>query len=332
MTLVTVIIPCHNCEKWVNRAIESVLAQSYPAIEVVLIENNSTDATLPPLNQFASAYPDKITVYREQKKGSGAARNLGLAKAKGEWIQFLDADDELLPSKIENQMTLVTANEPDLIIEDYRKIRMVEKNKNRPYQKLIQDIKSNDDRWLGLINSRLGITSSNLWKKEILLKVQGWKEDLISSQEYDLLFRLLRLNPKIIVNHQIQTLIYAQPESISRTDNSDKLYKLIINRYNLRCNIYKFLTENNLLTAAYKRDLSLYLFFHLLLISELNWPYFKEQVKTFDFNNINILDKVKILTEFIRNSSKRKYASSNIFLKTAEWNFFFFKSIPMLMF
>jgi len=321
--LVTVVIPCHNGEKLVGRAIQSVLSQSYQNIELLLIENNSTDNTFAVLKKFEKEYADKIAVYAEKKKGACAARNLGLAKAKGDWIQFLDADDELLPLKIEKQMAMAKNDSPDIVIDDYLIYHSITQ---KPYMNMIAE----DDPWLGLISSKLGITSANLWKKESLLKVNGWSEELSSSQEYDLMFRMFMLNRKVIVTHQIQTLVHAQSDSVSRTKSDDKLFKLYKSRYTLRCRIYEFLQENNLLSAAYKQKLHAYLYYYLLLLSELDLPYFKDQVKNYNFNELGSVNKVKILIMFIRNSSRRKYGNSNNFLKRFEWQYFFVKKAHLL--
>ena len=91
--MVSVVIPCYNCESFVSRAIESVLHQKYTDWELILVNNNSKDNTQKVLDDYQKKYPDKIRTFVEMKKGGGAARNKGLSEAKGEWIEFLDADD-----------------------------------------------------------------------------------------------------------------------------------------------------------------------------------------------------------------------------------------------
>ncbi|MCL4768133.1 MAG: glycosyltransferase [Hyphomicrobiaceae bacterium] len=93
---VAVIIPCWNAEKWVARAIQSVLDQDYPNLEVIVIDDGSTDNSLDVIRSFG----DRIRWETGPNRGPCAARNKGFALAKGEWIQFLDADDMLHPNKI----------------------------------------------------------------------------------------------------------------------------------------------------------------------------------------------------------------------------------------
>lgn len=187
-----------------------------------------------------------------------------------------------------------------------------------------------DDAWSGLINSRLGITSANLWKKEKLLKVNGWDEALGSSQEYDLMFRLFKLKCKTVMTHQVQTKVHAQQNSVSRTKSNEKLFKLYESRYALRSRIFKFLEANNLLKATYRKQLKVYIYYYLLLIRELDLSYFSTEIEKFNFQELSTKAKFKILKKFVEHSSKRKYAQKNIVLKAAEWQYFFVKNAYLL--
>jgi glycosyltransferase involved in cell wall biosynthesis len=98
---VSVIIPCHNAEPWLAPAIESVLAQTWPDREVIVIDDGSTDGSLALARRFESR---GVRVIGQPNRGAAAARNAGLREASGRFIQFLDADDLLAPGKIEAQM------------------------------------------------------------------------------------------------------------------------------------------------------------------------------------------------------------------------------------
>ncbi len=115
--LVSVVIPCYNVEDYIEECIHSAFAQTHKPIEVICIDNNSTDNTWQKLKQLQEKYPS-LLIDKELKPGAPAARNKGLALSKGEWIQFLDADDLLLPEKIEHQAKLLqNKNENDLCRE-----------------------------------------------------------------------------------------------------------------------------------------------------------------------------------------------------------------------
>ena len=105
--LVSVIIPTYNRAGTIKRTLDSVLKQSWPHLEVIVVDSESTDGTA----EILSGYGDKIRVLRQKKEGPGAARNAGIKAAKGEILSFLDSDDEWLPDKTERQVKLLQATE-----------------------------------------------------------------------------------------------------------------------------------------------------------------------------------------------------------------------------
>lgn len=97
---VSVIIPNYNYANYISRTIDSVLAQTYKNLEIIVIDDGSKDNSLETLKK----YGDKITVLTQQNQGVSRARNNGTANSNGEYIAFLDADDIWLPEKLETQM------------------------------------------------------------------------------------------------------------------------------------------------------------------------------------------------------------------------------------
>src|ERR1700759_691842 len=143
--MISVIIPCYNCAGFIHRAVDSVLRQTYHNTEIILVNNNSTDDTLFLMKDYEFAHPGKIHVYSEYKKGAPAARNCGLNKAKGEWIQFLDADDELLPNKLQVQYDLAISANADVIAGDC----LLKYNINGKVTEITRRV--DKDAWQGLI-------------------------------------------------------------------------------------------------------------------------------------------------------------------------------------
>lgn len=105
--LVSILIPCYNAEKWVATTLESALAQSWPAKEIILVDDGSTDASFAVAQRYAAP---NVKVLRQANGGASAARNRALREAQGEFIQYLDADDLLSPTKIEAQVLLLQHN------------------------------------------------------------------------------------------------------------------------------------------------------------------------------------------------------------------------------
>ena len=105
--LVSVIMNCLNCSKYLSTAIDSVYGQTYNNWEIILLDNNSDDNSL----AIVKKYDDKIKYFRTSKiEKLGKARNIALEKSKGEYLAFLDCDDLWLPEKIEKQISLFENN------------------------------------------------------------------------------------------------------------------------------------------------------------------------------------------------------------------------------
>lgn len=104
--LVSVIVPAYNCEKYLERAINSVLAQSWTYFEIIVVDDGSTDSTA----EQAEKFGDRIIYVSQQNGGASSARNRGIQLSKGEYIAFLDADDSWVPSKLELQIEVFLRN------------------------------------------------------------------------------------------------------------------------------------------------------------------------------------------------------------------------------
>lgn len=110
---VSVITPFFNAEAFLAEAIDSVLAQTYPSWELVLVDDGSTDRSTAIARAYADRYPEKIRYCEHEghrNRGKSTSRNLGLTHARGRYVTFLDADDVFLSHKLERQVALLDAN------------------------------------------------------------------------------------------------------------------------------------------------------------------------------------------------------------------------------
>lgn len=219
--IVSVVIPCYNVEAYIEECIESVIGQTYQEIEIICVDNNSTDDTKRTLQALQKNYPFLILT-SELKKGANAARNKGLNIAKGEWVQFLDSDDIIAPTKIEHQVnfTISASKQLSFIVASYFKKSLNGKEK---------EIKVNCvNKWEAMARGELGITSANLFRRQALVTINGWDEALQSSQETDLMFRLLTAGYNLAFDCQPLTIIRERAAgSISKTNLSDNLRRYI---------------------------------------------------------------------------------------------------------
>jgi len=111
---VSIVIPCYNAERYLAQCLESVLAQSEADYEVILVDDGSKDGTLAVAKAYA-ARDARISVCHQENAGVCAARNLGLERARGEWITFVDSDDLLMPHALETMLS-ATGDQVDMVV------------------------------------------------------------------------------------------------------------------------------------------------------------------------------------------------------------------------
>jgi glycosyltransferase involved in cell wall biosynthesis len=182
--LVSILIPCFNAERWVAPAIESALAQTWPDKEVIVVDDGSTDCSLDVIRQFDG----RIRWESGPNRGGNAARNRLLELARGEWVQYLDADDYLLTDKIERQIEfLVSHSDADVIFSPV----IMEHWSNIGGQRKIEQIPMPHDLWVLLASWKLPQTGAPLWRKQAILEVGGWRNGQPCCQEHELYLRLL---------------------------------------------------------------------------------------------------------------------------------------------
>ncbi|MDY7020399.1 MAG: glycosyltransferase family 2 protein [Cyanobacteriota bacterium] len=110
--LVSILIPCYNCEQWLAETLESALEQTWENIEVIVVDDGSKDNTFAIANGFESL---RVKVICQENQGQSAAENRALQEAQGDFIQYLDADDLLSPDKIERQIQLLGASNSEFV-------------------------------------------------------------------------------------------------------------------------------------------------------------------------------------------------------------------------
>ena len=144
--LVSVIMPMHNAARFVGKAIESVLAQTYDCLELIVVDDNSTDNSCDIVRQYQSKDSRIRLIANEISTGKPAApRNKGIKNAKGRYIAFLDSDDLWYPFKLEQQIPLFCNDNVAIVYSNYEKIdedgnganRIVRAPKSATYSKLL---------------------------------------------------------------------------------------------------------------------------------------------------------------------------------------------------
>ena len=190
--MISILIPCFNAERWIGEAIESALAQSWLQREVIVVDDGSSDGSLRVIKSFG----DRIRWESGVNRGGNVARNRLLALAGGAWLQYLDADDYLLPDKIRDQWQWAERHGSDADVV----FGPVTLEHGVPPQTCRQPlpIPEPHDPWVLLARWYLPQTGAPLWRKQAIVDVGGWKPDQPCSQEHELYLRLLMANKKFV--------------------------------------------------------------------------------------------------------------------------------------
>jgi glycosyltransferase involved in cell wall biosynthesis len=202
---VSIVIPCYNAEQYVGEAIQSALDQTYSNREVVVIDDGSSDRS----PQIIRSFGDKVRSESGRHRGGSAARNRGVSLARGELVQFLDADDLLHPNKLSRQVPLAEANWADVVYCDWRT-----EFPDGSQKTIISSPTLLDDPVLFALFHEMQ-TASPLYRKKLLERVGAFRTDLPCAQEYDLNLRSACNGATFCHNVEVLLTVRRLPNSVS---------------------------------------------------------------------------------------------------------------------
>ena len=181
--LVSVIIPAYNCAHFLGQAIRSVLAQTFMDYEIIVVDDGSTDDTAAVLGEFG----DQVRHVSQANRGNAAARNAGIALARGQWLSFLDADDLWAPRKLEQQLIDLIGS-PGISVSFVRALKFFESGDCEP----MPADPAEGELWDKLVFYQpFGSSHSGMLVHESCFRVVGrFDEDLRLSVDWDLFIRL----------------------------------------------------------------------------------------------------------------------------------------------
>ncbi len=212
--LVSVIIPLFNASHYIKRCVNSVLAQDYKNIEIIIVDDGSNDDSLSIASSLES---DSITVVSQINQGACVARNHGVKKSAGKYVKLLDADDELLPGIISKQVILSESLPENTIV--YGDYYLCDEINNRLHY--VNTFVSKSEQTAKLIFKDI-LTSTPLHRRWMLDKIGGFDERFKNGQEWNL---HIRLSSEGYFFHHIKEPIYKYYvfESENRISSKSKL-------------------------------------------------------------------------------------------------------------
>ena len=241
--LVSIITPVYNKAAFVRETLDSALGQTYPNIEMVLINDGSTDGSLAILEEFQSKFPDKIILIDQVNGGVSKATNAGIQASSGEYMQFLDADDLLSPDKIENQISLLKGK-PSAVISSCEWVMFEEKPSNYlniPYG-IFQNFDSGKECVLRFWNHQeMMQPAAYLTHRSLIEKAGDWNENLIINQDGEFFSRVL-LHSQNVVYESKGKVFYRSPgiDNVSQQKTKKAWISLLESYFSYEKNFFQF--------------------------------------------------------------------------------------------
>lgn len=227
---VSVVIPCYNAERWLAEAVDSVLSQTYEPLEIIAVDDGSSDATL----NILQGYGTRVHTITQKNAGVSAARSAGIQQAKGEYVAFLDADDVWTPTKTERQMQFLLANPRFGLIG--AGCYQIDENSQRigtcpviceaaPWITDTPPIQDASDLNLHLWGNCVGSPSGMIISKGLLDSINSFDDDLPDgAEDWDFLLRLV--GQTSIASYSDELFGYRfSGQGLSSPQNADKMLR-----------------------------------------------------------------------------------------------------------
>lgn len=172
---VSVIIPCHNAERFIGETVESVFGQTFKDYELLLVDDGSSDGTW----DFIRSLGSRLRAERTTHRGASAARNRGTQLSQGRYIQYVDADDLLMPDALEKRVAALEESRADVAYSDWRHLLEQADGHYQLAEVVARRIEDVDpDAEIALFTDFWAPPVTLLYRKNIIDKISGWNESL----------------------------------------------------------------------------------------------------------------------------------------------------------
>lgn len=226
MPLVSIIIPAYNCERYIHKCIQSIIAQTYSNIEVIIIDDGSTDNSGKICDYFARK-DHRIKVVHQENSGPGMARNTGLSYVSGNFLAFIDADDYVSKHYIQKMITLAYNYQADIV--EVSSIWMLPlKNEFHSSDIQIQQFDGNQELISDYFSSNRRLQNTlwgRLFRWNVIRDIRFSDKSIGEDSEYSL--KAFANCKKLVKSNEILYVYRAYPESITRRRLSSKHFDIV---------------------------------------------------------------------------------------------------------
>jgi len=264
MKKISIVVPVYNGENYLGKCLESLVNQTLEEIEIIIVDDGSTDKTSNIIKKYSKKYPDKIVGLKKENGGQASARNLGLSKAKGDYILFVDSDDYISVDTCKDIYESAVSNNYDIVLFDY----YIEKGKEQKYTGVI------DKKQSGEINNKEYLHSTpapwnKLFRKSFLID-NGFKfPEGIVYEDYAEIPTVILYNPKMYYLKKAYYYYYQSDNSTMRTAVYKKKFEDIF-----KASDYLFEKLKN--KKGIEEELEYRFISHLLYEGSLNFYKYKK--------------------------------------------------------
>ena len=218
---VSIVIPAYNVAPYIGETLEAVFAQKFTDYEVIIVNDGSPDTE--ELEQVLDPFRDRIRYFKQENRGAGAARNVAIQAARGEFIAFLDADDLWLPTYLEEQLKLMQSDNYDLVYCD----ALLFGDSPIAGRTYMQTSPSNGPvNFKSLVHYECNlVTSGTLARREPILEAGLFDQQLRNGQDFELWLRLVRNGARVAYQRQVLLRYRCHDDSLSSTDAVNKIVR-----------------------------------------------------------------------------------------------------------
>lgn len=287
--LISVIVPVYNAEKYLDRCIESIVDQTYNKIEIILVNDGSTDCSTDICNQWKSK-DNRIKVINNENSGVSVARNIGLDKATGEYVTFVDSDDFLKEDFLESLYNDIKSDDYDIAISN---AIIVRNNQYKKFNYIRKNIKlSSEQATKKMLEGKLFQTVcwAKLYKMSVVEKAR-FNEKMHIAEDLEFLRNVFCHSKSIILTNKYKYYYVIRENSIVRSHNSKMNEELDYCQELLNC-----LSNTNLEKSAIKHLVNINI--NYVRTKQLTIERAKENIKKYSkyyriFSDATIKEKIK---------------------------------------